>query len=192
MSDEGFVRRWSRRKTAARAPEREPEPVPLPEAAAAEPAPAPGDALRPKVDPATLPAIESLTYQSDYTAFLRPGVPPEMRNRALQRLWRSDPLFGHLDGLVEYGLDYSKVGMVKEVVRTAYQVGRGMLDRVEAAAAQAPAEPPADLDVDDDASAEPAAIEAPAGEAAAGEDALARGDGDATSVAEPRPPLKRS
>jgi hypothetical protein len=62
---------------------------------------------------------------------MRKGVPPELRKRALQKLWRSNPTLANLDGLVEYGGDYTKIGTAKQVVRTAYQVGRGMLERLE-------------------------------------------------------------
>ena len=71
----------------------------------------------------------ALTFESDFTVFMRKGVPAELRKRALQRLWRSDPTLANLDGLLEYGEDYSKIGTAKQVVRTAYQVGRGMLGR---------------------------------------------------------------
>jgi len=158
--EEGFVRRWSRRKSAAReqarAPER--EPVQEPEGADAAPAPAAlGSAPPPEepgrrdpeavVDLDSLPDVETLTYESDYTAFMRKGVPAELRKQALRRLWRSHPTLANLDGLLEYGEDYTKIGTVKSVVRTAYQVGRGMLhdraiepaDRVGRDEGQAPA-----------------------------------------------------
>jgi Protein of unknown function (DUF3306) len=162
--EEGFVRRWSRRKSEARAPAApvEPAPSPAPAAAATSPATSPVPAeggpeeVIEAVDPAALPAIESLSYDSDFTVFLRPGVPAELRRRALQQLWRSDPVLANLDGLVEYGEDYSRIGTVEEVVRTAYQVGRGMLDRIEAAVAKSPEEPRA---VEPGAD-QPAAIEA--------------------------------
>ncbi|MGH6912213.1 MAG: DUF3306 domain-containing protein [Geminicoccales bacterium] len=138
--EEGFVGRWSRLKHEAR--RRRPEPParseqggpPEPsEGATSEPAgsraPA-GVADAEAFDPASLPDIESLTYESDYTAFLEKGVPAEMRNRALRRLWRSDPVLANLDGLVEYGEDYSGIGTKPMIVRTAYRVGRGMIDRV--------------------------------------------------------------
>ncbi len=174
--DEGFVRRWSRRKNAARVQAEQSDPAP---ATASPPSPtqvvsptspaAPGpDLPDAAVDPASLPDIESLTYGSDFTVFLRAGVPAELRKLALQRLWRSDPVLANLDGLVEYGEDYSHIGITPQIVRTAYQVGRGMLDRLEAAAAQSPAEPPSveplsvqpsDRDGDDAAFAELPAIE---------------------------------
>jgi Protein of unknown function (DUF3306) len=146
--DEGFVRRWSRlkseaRRTPAEAQDEVPQPPPAsanapgvrskPEdtpAAGGVRGPEPGDTGVPaRFDPASLPDIESLTFESDYTAFLQEGVPRELRNRALQRLWRSDPVLANLDGLLEYGEDYSAIGTKKTLVRTAYRVGRGMIDR---------------------------------------------------------------
>jgi hypothetical protein len=141
--DEGFVSRWSRLKSEARkAPaetqdDAQRQPAATADAEAALPAPpddargrGPDDAHPPApFDPASLPDVESLTFESDYTAFLQEGVPRELRNRALQRLWRSDPVLANLDGLLEYGEDYTAVGTKKTLVRTAYRVGRGMIDR---------------------------------------------------------------
>ena len=146
--DEGFVSRWSRLKSKARKAPAEPQgdagrqPPAQADAPAAWRAPsddaAAGDAggreaedtrLPAPFDPASLPDIESLTFESDYTAFLQEGVPRELRNRALQRLWRSDPVLANLDGLLEYGEDYTAIGTKKTLVRTAYRVGRGMIDR---------------------------------------------------------------
>jgi len=159
--DEGFVSRWSRLKREARKAPAEPQgdaarqsPARA-DTPAARPAPpddaAAGDArgreakdTRPAApfDPASLPDVESLTFESDYTAFLQEGVPRELRNRALQRLWRSDPVLANLDGLLEYGEDYTGIGTKKTLVRTAYRVGRGMIDRAlekEAEASRPPA-----------------------------------------------------
>jgi hypothetical protein len=153
MADEGFLQRWSRRKAEARtapeAPEAEQDTAPgRPEGPqAAEPrdplastGPRAPDDAEAAVDLEALPDIDTLTYESDFTGFMRKGVPPELRKRALQRLWRSNPTLANLDGLVEYGEDYTKIGTAKQVVRTAYQVGRGMLERIEP---EAPGEPPA-------------------------------------------------
>ena len=193
--DEGFVRRWSRRKSAARAEAGLSDPEPA-TAASQSPAPAPtppsapGPEVPDAVDPASLPDIESLTYGSDFTVFLRAGVPAELRKRALQRLWRSDPVLANLDGLVEYGEDYSHIGIAPQIVRTAYEVGRGMLDRIEAVAAQSPAEAPSvepsDRDGDDAAFAEPPAIEG-----GGSEDAKADRVADDSRTSAPQPPPKQ-
>jgi hypothetical protein len=160
--DERFVSRWSRLKSEARKTPAEPQdggrrpPPASAEAPAVRPEPPstaarsdargrePDDGCDPaRFDPASLPDIESLTFESDYTAFLQEGVPRELRNRALQRLWRSDPVLANLDGLLEYGEDYSAIGIKKTIVRTAYRVGRGMIDRaLERATGEPEASPP--------------------------------------------------
>lgn len=178
MADEdSIVRRWARRKREARAQARGSDPAPTttaetppkPPAAAEAPGVDAGDA----VDAAALPDIESLTDESDFTVFLRAGVPAELRRRALQRLWRSDPLLANLDGLVEYGEDYSQVGTAEQIVSSAYRVGRGMLDRLEAGSERPLAEPSGDGSArapaprgDGEPGTEPPAVEADAGEGA--------------------------
>ena len=134
-ADEGFLRRWSRRKAEARSPE-----TPLAEAASdgAEPAraspeqmPEPAASTPASIDPKDLPAIESLDASSDFTVFMRPGVPENLRTLALRKLWRSDPIFSKLDGLVEYGEDYTIQSWPKGVIKTAYRIGRGFMDELE-------------------------------------------------------------
>ena len=134
-ADEGFLRRWSRRKAEARSPE-----TPLAEAASdgAEPAraspeqmPEPAASTPASIDPKDLPAIESLDASSDFTVFMRPGVPENLRTLALRKLWRFDPIFSKLDGLVEYGEDYPLPSWSKGTIKTAYQIGRGFVNELE-------------------------------------------------------------
>jgi Protein of unknown function (DUF3306) len=134
-TDEGFLRRWSRRKIEARttaAPTEDPSDDPAERAPAAPPqAPQPDAEAPPPIEPEDLPDVESLDANSDYTVFMRPGVPPEIRKQALRKLWRSDPLLANLDGLLEYGEDYTVPSWPKGAVRTAYQIGRGFVTELE-------------------------------------------------------------
>lgn len=109
-----FFARWSRLKRQAHKPPALANAVPK-DAAALTGTP-----------PPELPSVESLTAESDYTVFMRPGVAEATRNAALQRLWRSDPVFANLDGLVEYGEDYAAAFKASAAVRTAYRVAQGM------------------------------------------------------------------
>lgn len=43
------------------------------------------------------PAIDVLTIDSDFTVFMRPGVPHLVRSMALRKLWRLDPAFSRRD-----------------------------------------------------------------------------------------------
>ena len=92
--------RWSRRKLAAAA--EAPAPAPAP---AVVPATAPGVSGPPA--PVELPPVESLTFESDFTAFLRPGVDDKVKRAALKQLFR-DPRFNIMDGLDTYIDDYTK------------------------------------------------------------------------------------
>lgn len=75
---------------------------------------------------AELPPIESLTKDSDFTPFLADKVPDFIRRRALSVLWRSDPVFGHLDGLNDYDLNYRVIDTLIDVAKdTIYRVGKG-------------------------------------------------------------------
>lgn len=141
---EGFLQRWSRRKADARraephepeaAPSAEPEERATPQAGSPERAlrrDEPGAAARTEtaeetVDLAALPDIESLTYESDFTPFLRAGVPQELKNRALRKLWRSNPVLACLDGLNDHDEDYTDAALVRPGIKTLYKVGRGLL-----------------------------------------------------------------
>jgi hypothetical protein len=100
--------RWSRRKIEAKsesaasiaAPASTPVRVPAAPASAA-----PSSSLAPAPD---LPSVDSLTFDSDFTAFLRPEVDETLKRAALKRLLR-DPRFNVMDGLDVYIDDYTKV-----------------------------------------------------------------------------------
>lgn len=141
--DEGFLRRWSRRK-AQRASEPAPADAPadqVPEAADAASPPAEADA---PFDVASLPDIETMDAGADFKAFMQQGVPKELRTMALRKLWRLNPTYSHLDGLVDYGEDYRAAGTLAGKLKTAYQVGKGFVRDEEppADATPAPASPP--------------------------------------------------
>ena len=68
-----------------------------------------------------LPPVESLTFESDFSLFMRPGVDESVRRAALRKLLR-DPRFNVMDGLDVYIDDYSKPSPIEpEVVRSLMQ-----------------------------------------------------------------------
>jgi len=83
-----FLRRWSRRKqdAAAQAP---------------APKPAPADAA-PK-----LPSLDSLTFESDFKAFMHAKVEESVKRAALKKLF-TDPRFNVIDFMDVYIDDYTK------------------------------------------------------------------------------------
>ncbi|MGQ9370338.1 DUF3306 domain-containing protein [Azospirillum sp. ST 5-10] len=96
---DGFLARWSRRKRAARE-DRE----------AAAPADTSGAADEEAVDPATLPALDTLGADSDYTVFLKKGVPKALRLAALRKAWASDPAITGYRTLADYDWDCNAPG----------------------------------------------------------------------------------
>lgn len=142
--DEGFVQRWSRLKQEARdaqPPEEAPRPdLPVPAMAADTSSPEAGDKPEEKpFDPASLPPVESLTKESDYSAFMRPEVPEDLRQKALRRLWAADPVLSAPDPVDMHNIDYNAVPTFPEGVKTLYRIGQGMFDELETEAEKAAA-----------------------------------------------------
>lgn len=134
-ADEGFLQRWSRRKAEARSPAvtatEDPRVAAAGRRASSELAPEPVKGEPAPLDPEDLPDIESLDASSDFSVFMRPGVPEHLRTLALRKMWRADPIFSKLDGLLEYGEDYTIQSWPKGTIRTAYQIGRGFVNELE-------------------------------------------------------------
>ncbi len=137
MSEGGFLARWSRRKVEAR---REAFANPAESAAdPLAPAPSPpegpeghdfgeGSSRGPSargegqgegvavadqpgdVDLSTLPDLATLGNDSDFTPFLRPGVPTSLRTAALRKLWTSDPDILNYRTLADYDWDFNAPG----------------------------------------------------------------------------------
>ena len=82
-----------------------------------------------------LPDPDHLQLGDDVSGFMSQAIPDRLRRRALRRLWRLNPVLANVDGLVDYGEDYTDAACVIENIQTAYQVGKGMLAHVEALAA---------------------------------------------------------
>jgi len=115
---EEFLSRWSRRKRE----QRDAPPATTP----ARPAP--------EQEPPALPALETLTPDSDFSGFLHPKVDDKLRRAALKKLF-SDPHFNVMDGLDVYIDDYSAddpipEAMMKEL-RHAQDILRASRERRE-------------------------------------------------------------
>ena len=146
----GFLSRWSARKNQIAKGEDVPDEVPAPEIAEdaviedEEDAALTDAELLKKYD---LPDPEAVTEESGLEQFLNgKGLPGRVRQMALRRLWRLNPLFGVVDDMVEYGEDYTDAATVVEGMKTAYTVGKGYAKKV--------VEPKESEAMEDDAEAE--------------------------------------
>lgn len=133
--DEAFARRWSRMKRGA-------QPVAAEAEAAETPPPADERSDAEILRELDLPDPETLKPGDDIKGFMTSAVPARIRNRVLRRLWLSNPALANLDGLVDYGEDFTDAAMVPAMLGTAYKVGRGwMQDPAEEEAAKTAANP---------------------------------------------------
>ena len=80
---------------------------------------------------AELPPLDSMTADSDFTPYLRDGVPEFLKRRALRMLWRLNPFFNLRDGLNDYDEDYRVIHTVIDEMVGSYKVGRGHLSEDE-------------------------------------------------------------
>jgi hypothetical protein len=145
---EGGLTRWSRLKRAAAAEQKSKSETQM---AARTPASPPvarenGEADRSKAEEDVikdLPSIESLGKDSDYSLFMREGVPEETRTAALRKLWRSDPTFTEPFPFEMHMEDYNKTFVpINAATDTLYRAGLGYLfddDKDKAATGEAAA-----------------------------------------------------
>ena len=136
--ESGFLTRWSARKTQIA------KGLEVPEEAADEAALAANDAddqaaesdedaalsdaeLLEKYE---LPDPAEIEEEAGLDKFFDGKTPERLRQMALRRLWRINPFFGFVDEMVEYGEDYTDAATVIEGMQTAYQAGRGYLQKV--------------------------------------------------------------
>lgn len=152
MSDpEGFLTRWSRRKREAAEAERTPSTAAESEPGAQTQAAAP-EACEPASTPVAsdlsdLPSLDSITGESDISAFLKAGVPGDLRHAALRRAWSADPAIRDFVGLSENAWDFNTPDSVpgfagltpSDAVRLAQQLLQGPTDSTVRSDAQDPA-----------------------------------------------------
>lgn len=72
-----------------------------------------------------LPDIDSLSYGSDFSAFLQKNVPEHLHRLALRKLWTSNPVLANVDGLNDYDLDYTISEMKEIAAQSAEDLARG-------------------------------------------------------------------
>ena len=78
-----------------------------------------------------LPDPDTLEPGDDFKVFMKEVVPERLRRRALKKLWLSNPLLANVDGLVDYGEDFTDAAVGAGFVETTYQVGKRMLKHIE-------------------------------------------------------------
>jgi hypothetical protein len=118
-----FLTRWSRLKHKAASEK------PNPPAKTAEAA------------PAELPPVDSLTFESDFAAFLKANVEESVKRAALKKLLH-DPRFNVMDGLDTYIDDYTQDPGIPEEMLKTLEHARSTLFPPQEKVAEAPQEEP--------------------------------------------------
>jgi len=130
VSDEGFLRRWARRKAESRT-DVAPLPSPAPVAPVADyPSPILSSAAA-APEPERLPTMDDvaqLTSESDFSAFVTRGVDAAVRRTALKKLF-ADPHFNAMDGLDVYIDDYTKPSPVTEAMLASLEHAKQLFGR---------------------------------------------------------------
>ena len=145
--EDGFLSRWAKRKADVREievreiKERRAAQTPQPDGDGDHALSADGQASAASADARDVPPddqtrqrwieeleavdIETLTYDNDFTIFMKSWVPGPLRQRALRKLWTTNPALAVLDGLNDYDLDYTDAAMQAGKVVSSYVAGRG-------------------------------------------------------------------
>lgn len=142
-TERGFLSRWSQRKTQVLSgdalddeeqivddTELEPEPQDLADENVGECEPTAEELeMQQNQQAAEAINIETLEYSSDYSVFMKRGVSDAVKNAAMQKLWRSNPVLAVLDGLNDYDEDFGDPKL--NVFNSIWKVKSGFLNEEE-------------------------------------------------------------
>jgi hypothetical protein len=164
VQDEPFFSRWARRKKESREglSEETVQAVELP----AEQLPEPGAAEHEleavataddesagtegaAVPPLELPPLETLTVESDFRAFMQPGVDGALRQAALRKMFRN-PIYGIVDDLDPYRADFAAFTPLGDTITSdmKFHAERLLREQLEKAAESAESAGPAPPEAD--------------------------------------------
>jgi Protein of unknown function (DUF3306) len=119
---ESFISRWARLKHEADA-EAAPDTAPEAEATLVEAAVSPNPELGAvppgndteivePFDPASLPSVDAITFDTDIRPFLQGRVPAALTRAALRQAWTSDPAIRNFIGIAENQWDFNDPGAI--------------------------------------------------------------------------------
>ena len=137
-ASDAFLSRWAKRKAEARKPhqagddlhasaeeEAEAQATTLPETEEDEALS--DEALCEKYE---LPHPEQCEQPEQLDEYFKKPLPDRLKQLAMRRMWRINPLFRFADEMVEYGENYTDAATVIPDMQTAYQVGKGYLEKL--------------------------------------------------------------
>jgi hypothetical protein len=127
-------------------------------------------------EPEALPDPNSIEVGGSFARFMAKSVDPTTKAAALRALWKQ-PQYGHIDGLLEYALDYTNQPLLSADVSAelASKVFRYVIEKEKP-------EPELDADLADPAELAPNEL-AEQTDSIAEEDSIDLADNDATTIA---------
>lgn len=69
--------------------------------------------------------LDSLDDSSDFSIFMKDGVPDDLRRKAYRLLWRTNPILANVDGLNDYDEDFADASMIMKSFKSAWDVTKG-------------------------------------------------------------------
>jgi hypothetical protein len=129
------LKRWSQRKRAAaltNPAESSPSVLPVADDPAAAAIATVDTAPAAMPEASSLPPVDSLTFESDYSAFMQPKIDEGTKRAALKKLF-SNPSFNAMDGLDIYVGDYTQPDPMPAGMLEKLSAVYAMLDPVEPA-----------------------------------------------------------
>ena len=133
-TENGFLSRWSKRKQAIAAGEEISELSPEETAVEEERAQKEYEEsderlaeLEANKEAAEAIDLDTLNYDSDFSAFFKEGVPMLLRQKALRILWRSNPVLANIDGLCDYDENFADPSLILKKFESAYKIGKGYI-----------------------------------------------------------------
>ena len=199
MSDESntgdeksFLSRWSQRKQEAKLPDSD-ELVADAQVPAAPGVESETAQAEPEFDLSSLPKLEDLTANTDITAFLRKGVPEQLRNAALRKSWALDPAIrNYVNPALEYAYDWntpggvpgsSEIGAGIDIARLVSQIMGSGESIAESATAAPENEPPSTAQLPEDGAVQKSETELPGPAVRLGDEAALQMPSNAEEVA---------
>lgn len=131
--EDNLLSRWSRRKLEAKSQSETPleenqaslQKTPLETPVEDEP---PDPILEENRLAAEAVDLEALDYESDFSVFMKEGVPDALKRQAFKTLWRSSPILANVDGLVDYDDDFASPDLIMKTFDSAWKIGKGYFE----------------------------------------------------------------
>ena len=137
-TSDAFLSRWAKRKAEARKPHQADDELPASAEEQAEaqtttlPETEEDEALSDEAlcEKYELPHPEQCEQPEQLDEYFKKPLPDRLKQLAMRRMWRINPLFRFADEMVEYGENYTDAATVIPDMQTAYQVGKGYLEKL--------------------------------------------------------------